>query len=139
MRDLACALALAKPQQRLGGARAGMEITYVPNFTTPDLRAKHSRTLLEVGERLGRSTLGKPEPCTGGWDQDRADARVRALLRKKREESLRFTKVTSLDGDVNQNSNSKRKPRAKITLLQDSQGDSCGRVRLGKCTEPQLQ
>ena len=40
---------------------------------------------------------------------------------------------------VSQNGNSKRKPRPKITLLQDSQSDSCGRVRFGKRTEPKLQ
>jgi hypothetical protein len=139
LRYVACALALPKSQQRLSGARAGMQITHVLNFSAPDLRAEHCPTLLEVSKRLGRSPLGKSEPSTGGWDQDRADAGGQALVRKKREKPLRFNKITSLDGDVSQNGNSKRKPRPKITLLQDSQSDSCGRVRFGKCTEPQLQ
>ena len=59
---------------------------------------------------------------------------------RKSEKPLRFNKISSLDGDVSQNGNSKRKPFGpKITLLQDSQSDSCGRVRFGKCTELQLQ
>jgi hypothetical protein len=97
-----------------------MEITYVSNFSAPDFGGEHRGAFLEVGERLGRSALGKPEPSTGGWDQDRADARGPALLRKKREERLRSTKITRLDRDVSQDSNSKRKPRSKIALLQDT-------------------
>src|SRR5271166_5097523 len=75
LRHVACALALPKSQQRLGGARAGMQITHVSNFSAPHIEAKHCSTILEVDERLRGSVLCEPEPSVRGRDQYCADAR----------------------------------------------------------------
>ena len=100
--QIASALALSKSQQRQGGARAGVQVADISNFSTPHFRAKHFSTSLEVNERLGGTALGKPEPCTGGRDQDCADPRRPALLRQKRDQRL-----------------VRRRPIALLTALQD--------------------
>ena len=62
-----------------------MQVADISNFGPPHFLAKHFSTGLKVDERLRGAALGKPEPCTGGRDQDRADPRRPALLRQKRD------------------------------------------------------
>ena len=128
-------LALAQPQQRERGARAGMHVTRLADWHAPHVGAEQRPAGLEVGQRVGGPALSQPQAPAGGRDEHRGHTGRPAFLREQVQQRLRLVKLASFDGDVGKDGRGEPEPGREVAFLQHPQRHPGRRVGLGQRAE----